>query len=80
MSFLFNDKDHNPNNLDWQIRQNGWASLYLNSEIFSNDIDWFDKNGFKVKSFNKIPDILSSLPPIAIVTIGMESIPQQPKP
>lgn len=38
--------------LDWQILQNGWASLYWQQDILDKDIHWFEGEGFKVYDFD----------------------------
>ena len=38
--------------LDYQILQNGWASLYWQQDILNVDIKWFKKQNFKLVEIN----------------------------
>jgi len=51
MAFFKETPDEGPR-LDWQILQNGWASLYWQPDILAKDIAWFKKEGYKVVDFD----------------------------
>jgi RNAse (barnase) inhibitor barstar len=49
---IFEDVPETFERLDWQILQNGWVSMYLKQSILDEDLDWFNKNGFRMIDLN----------------------------
>ena len=45
---FFNKSEDQHGRLDWQILQNGWTSLYFNTELLNTAIQWFEKENYKV--------------------------------
>ena len=52
MAIFPEDLYHLHNRLDWKILQNGWSSLYSQSDILEKDLEWFANNGFKIININ----------------------------
>lgn len=48
----FNNSDDLSERLDWEILQNGWASLYWKPEVLGKDLAWFRKEKFEVIIFD----------------------------
>lgn len=52
MAAFQNDSEDISQRIDWQILQNGWASLYWRPEILNRDLGWFRKQKFEVITFD----------------------------
>lgn len=51
MAFFENNLDE-WQRLDWQILQNGWASLYWQLSILDKDLDWLKKEKYNIVDFD----------------------------
>jgi RNAse (barnase) inhibitor barstar len=49
---VFSAKEENEQRLDWSILQNGGVALYWSAEIFTDDLSWFQSNGYHVVQFD----------------------------
>ena len=49
---FFKDTPDEWQKLDWQILQNGWASLYWQQSVLEKDIDRLRKEGYRVVDFD----------------------------
>jgi RNAse (barnase) inhibitor barstar len=48
----FNDIEEVFHRLDWSILQNGWISLYWKKSILAKDLEWFEKENYKIVDFD----------------------------
>jgi len=48
----FENKPDEWQRLDWQILQNGWISLYYQTSVLDNDLNWFKTENYKIADFD----------------------------